>query len=173
MEYAHKVNQKILPIGGVLRRVFGIPVEIKKLAYHALINSYLQYLVSVWEAATKSNLYPLQVIQNKAIKSVFNFPYTTSTKEIDLKTRLLPIRCMYEFIVVAHIQSHPDEESTISNVHNYEFGKRATMLHGIQLLNKLPYTLKTISNPKLFKKLRNLCRGRVCYPTDISRRRLN
>lgn len=162
-----KIINKILPIVGVLRRLGGMPIEIKKSVYNAFINSHLQYLSAVWGIADKTYLYPLQLIQNRAIKCIFNLNYFTPTKEIYASTNILPIRCIYEFNVIKFIHTHSEKATKITSIHdhntrcsngiylhpvNTEFGKKASTFHGFQLFNKLPIYIRNISSPKLFKR---------------------
>jgi hypothetical protein len=62
--------------------------------YHAYIGSNLQYLIALWGAACKTLLEPLQVLQNKALKSVFRKPIRFSTFELysEVAKGLLPVK---------------------------------------------------------------------------------
>ena len=42
--------------------------------FHALFNSHLQYAILCWGTTTQSNLYRLQVFQNRAVRNMFKAP---------------------------------------------------------------------------------------------------
>ncbi|KAJ8891151.1 hypothetical protein PR048_010665 [Dryococelus australis] len=81
------LNWKYLPDVGILWRLRGIPVEIKNTIYNSLINSHLQYLCMAWGSASKSDLKPLQIVQNKAVKAVHDLPHRTHNHKFLLNIR--------------------------------------------------------------------------------------
>lgn len=157
--------KKILPVAGVLKRLNSLDSLIKKIIYDTLVNSHLQYMSPLWGAANKSTLHPLQIIQNKCIKSVYSLPQLTPSKHMYINYNILPVKCIYEYNLILLLQFHPNESQAPTPIHytrNYngkflcsvrtEYGKLASYYHGYKLLNSLSLEVTNCSNLILFKK---------------------
>jgi hypothetical protein len=59
-------------VGMLYKLKFNMPSRILKSIYHAFIHSNIQYLLIVWGSAHKASLKPIQILQNRALKYVFN-----------------------------------------------------------------------------------------------------
>jgi hypothetical protein len=97
--HIQKLAKKISPFVGLLYRLSRVlPQRLLKLVYHAYIGSNLQYLISIWGAACKTLIEPLQVLQNKALKSVFSKPLLFPTFDLfnEVATGILPIKGLYD-----------------------------------------------------------------------------
>ena len=69
------VKNKILPhIGIIFKLKYYISLHNLKIIYFSFIYSNLQYLASVWSMAYDNYLNPIKVLQNKAIKFMYNLP---------------------------------------------------------------------------------------------------
>jgi len=95
-----KLSLRISPYVGLLYKLsLTLPLRTLKLVYHAYIGSNLQYLAMIWGAACKTTLEPLQILQNRALKYVFNKPPRFSTSELysNIATGILPVKGIYDF----------------------------------------------------------------------------
>jgi hypothetical protein len=71
----HVIN-KIAPITGILWRTrHSTTLAMRRKIYFALIHSHLNYLAAIWGNTYKSHLKPLKVMQNKALKIVYNYEW--------------------------------------------------------------------------------------------------
>jgi Reverse transcriptase (RNA-dependent DNA polymerase) len=97
--HIRELTKKISPFVGLLYRLSCfLPQRLLKLMYHAYIGSNLQYLITIWGGTCKTLLEPLQILQNKALKSVFGKPIRFSTFELynELAIGFLPIKGLYD-----------------------------------------------------------------------------
>lgn len=89
----NKVIKKIKPMIGVLSRVKSLNSKKTRLnIYNSFIKPHIAYLSNTWEGAPNSHLKPLQRIQNKVVKIVYELEYLTSsyspyTNIMDFTTR--------------------------------------------------------------------------------------
>ena len=86
---------------GMLRRLRSIlPKTMLWQIYYAHIHSHLTYLLPVWSSASQERLMSLQRVQNKAVKSILNLPYLTSSVSL-YSTKFLPFTklTIYESIL--------------------------------------------------------------------------
>lgn len=60
-----------------------------------MIHCHLNYLCILWGSAAVCHLKPLQVLQNRAIKSIYNFPIQYPSSELYNVTKILPIKGLY------------------------------------------------------------------------------
>ena len=74
------IKSKILPIIGILKRLKHIlPLSIKKQIYYSLIQSHINYLIAIWGSAAKTHLHCIKVLQNFAIKNIYNLHFLEPT----------------------------------------------------------------------------------------------
>lgn len=175
--HINHIIKKILPVVGILWRLRDTPISIKKLIYNSLVNSHLNYLCMVWGSACKIALSPLQIVQNKAIKAVYNLPRLTESKNMYMSYSVLPIRSMYAYNLLIFIFNNPSWEEPVKHTyhtrqinHKYltniktETGRKSCTFKGYQLFNSLPESIKRAPNISRFKKgLRNLLLKRLIY----------
>lgn len=93
-------------IGAMYKLKNIIPSEALKNVYFSLIHSHLTYMVNIWGASAAAHLRPLQVLQNRALKIVFNLPSLTSTEILyhEYAKNVLPIRGLHESLVLKHVR---------------------------------------------------------------------
>lgn len=94
MEAAHKVREKVIsPYLYVLKRTrYLMPKNTKISLYYAHVHSNLSYMSALWGYANSTELRKLQVIQNKAVRSIFWQEYRqgmVSTASIIKSNKLL------------------------------------------------------------------------------------
>jgi hypothetical protein len=101
-QHIEKPCGKKSPLFGMLYKLkFYLPSRILKSINHAFIHSNFQYLLIVWGSAQKPSLKPVQILQNRALKSVFNKGPLFGTVELyhTVAKGLLPVRALYEYQV--------------------------------------------------------------------------
>jgi hypothetical protein len=67
-----------------------------KTLYHSLIHPYLSYGLLLWGSASKSLTKKIEVMQNKAIRSITNSKYNESALPLYKQLKILPIKHLYE-----------------------------------------------------------------------------
>lgn len=94
--------KKTAPLVGVLRRLNRcMPPHLLRSIYFAHIHSRLTYLSPIWGTSAPSyKLNDIQILQNKAIRSIFNIEYFTkkiSTADILKKHHILNVMQLIQF----------------------------------------------------------------------------
>jgi hypothetical protein len=92
-------NLHIKHISSKIASGVGILYKCKKLMpraallniYYSLIYSHLYYCCILWGTASKTLLKPLQSLQNKALRNIFNLPFRTSTSPLYKSLSLLKV----------------------------------------------------------------------------------
>ncbi|KAK3919134.1 RNA-directed DNA polymerase from mobile element jockey [Frankliniella fusca] len=86
------ICKKISPVVGVLYRLRNIFDHTSKRAlYYGLIHSRLSYMAAIRGTANSSRLYPLKILQKRAIKTLFGYNYRTDSEQIFRETSILMI----------------------------------------------------------------------------------
>ena len=147
--------------------------------YTALIQSVIDYALTVWGSCYRTYLDTLQKIQNRCARiCTNNFDYNTPSslllkqlKWMDIATRhtyftgilmykfvngLLPPNLMNEFRFVRDIHTYPTRSSCNNNIVlplvKTEFFKRTLSYTGPVLWNSLPPVLRNSASANIFKK---------------------
>ena len=147
--------------------------------YTALIQSVIDYALTVWGSCYRTYLDTLQKIQNRCARiCTNNFDYNTPSslllkqlKWMDIATHhtyftgilmykfvngLLPPNLMNEFRFVRDIHTYPTRSSCNNNIVlplvKTEFFKRALSYTGPVLWNSLPPDLRNSASANMFKK---------------------
>ena len=92
------VESKIANGAGILWKLRKeLPQRIKKLVYFSLVQSHLNYMIAIWGTATYNLIRPLQIIQNRTLRNVFNLDRLHN--RVDMYTHkvenCLPISALY------------------------------------------------------------------------------
>jgi uncharacterized protein YunC (DUF1805 family) len=96
-EHIKYIKKKINPMIGVLWRAKGcMPITVRKNIYISLIQSHILYLISIWGSAYQTNLQSINVINNKALKIIYNFHWRKSTYEVYKETQTLSLGSLYK-----------------------------------------------------------------------------
>ena len=80
--------------------------EVLTKTYHALFNSHLQYAISCWGTTTQSNLYHLQVLQNRVVRNMFKAPRFFRLDNYFLNYRFLKVRDLYNLEIAKFMHGH-------------------------------------------------------------------
>lgn len=96
------IIKKASPLVGVLRRLNRCtPAHLLRSIYFAHIHSRITYLCPIWGSATPAyKLHDLQVLQNKAVRTIFNIEYYNnklSTADILNKYKILNIEQLIDY----------------------------------------------------------------------------
>lgn len=153
--------------------------------YHAFVQSKLQYLVSIWGAAAKTRLKPLQATQNRCLKVVYKKPrrYHTVDLYCNANASILPIAALRELQCLSQIHNmlhnpriHHNQilpqrahsyqlrnpATFVINRPNTEAGKKSVAYYSKTCFNSLPPELKTERIGRKFKEQIKLrIRGRM------------
>lgn len=152
-----------------------LPEKSKKLIYDSLIQSNLSYMISLWGTANWSALQPLQILQNRALRNVYDLP--THSNRIHTYSHLvenhLPVRGLYvtnvgTFIYKAinnliHTNLAFPRNAAMnlknlrhgSNLHptrsRNNYGSMRISSAGPRIFNKIPNEIKSCKNEYAFK----------------------
>jgi hypothetical protein len=175
-----------------------LPIYIKKKVYMTLFESHLLYMNSIWGTACDNAIKPLQSIQNRALRSVFNLErYANRTDMYTHKTEnCLPIRGLNFMLTATYIyknihghthsnikfthnsnrrgrsSQHKELQCTASNTH---YGHKSITSFGVKVFNSLPIDLKNLKHPAAFKwalrcYIRNENFMSSCFTNDYLKR---
>lgn len=170
-----KLQSEISSTCGLLRKVSKfVPIKQMLTLYHAFVQSKLQYMVSIWGAASKFKIATLQTLQNRCLKAVYHKPrlYPTLHLYREVAKSILPIAALREKQTLIQVHNILWNVSTLHNQtfrqgshgHNTrnlshlvitrtktELGKRAFSYYGKMQYNALPASMKAERNLKRFK----------------------
>lgn len=92
------VKKKVSRFVGVLYRISNfVNVDTKMKIYYAFIHSHITYLNTIWGSADCTNLKPLQTMQNRSVKLIYNLPRLTPSVGLYLNSTILPIKYLFRF----------------------------------------------------------------------------
>lgn len=181
-EHIMYVATKMRQIVGILHKGQRIiPTKIRTLIYRSMIDCHLRYMIELWGSAAICHLKRLQIIQNAAMRNLYNLPFLSPRLSLYPPTsRILPVLGMYrkalaEFVfkkqkddLHSEIRFHPAS-------HNYNSRHRDLLkiprskltlcqgrvsVSGAITFNDLPQELKCNVNLGTFK--RNILRHYHC-----------
>ena len=158
--------KKISPAVGILGRITKyLPLKYRKLLYFSLV-PHLSYLTLIWTRTSLYRLKPLQILQNRAIKRVFNLPLRHPTNLLYRPNGILDINMLstYQTCVFIHNCSHSNIHSSMqlisfNQIHNYDTrnsgnfrtanirtltGQRSILSDGLRHYNVFPLQISTL-----------------------------
>lgn len=157
--------RKLIYIFANLRRL--MPDQTLIMVYYALCQSLLTYGIAAWGGAFKTNLSPLQTIQNILLRIILKKPRLYPTIQLYQNAMVLNIYHLYLQSILILYQQHPSLRTPIP--HSYEtrhrtlqsvsvpkvtktFGQNHFMFHAPKIYNKLPLEIKSITHIHTYKK---------------------
>lgn len=173
--HVNTLQRNISSMCGLLWKVSKfLPSKTLTTMYHAFVQSKLQYLVSIWGAAAKSRLKPLQSVQNRCLKVIYKLPRLHPTMELykNSPSSVLPIPALRElqclvqlhnnmYNQTAHYNQNLDRTShgyslrnavvLVTARTNTEMAKRSVSNFSKKSFNSLPVSLKLEQNARKFK----------------------
>lgn len=177
--HVRSLKGQLFPYLFVLRNTkYNLPKSNKKALYYSYVHSHLNYLISIWGYANDTHLRQLQVIQNKAIRSLFWQEYHSegiSTEGL-LKRYGIPnvaqLRLIDSMTTIYKIRNNLIRNNitltTFQDVHNYNTRNRSNFIiprtrtnllynsifaKGLSQFNVLPQEIKNANNLVTFKRL--------------------
>jgi hypothetical protein len=174
-EHCKQLESKLASSAGILWKMRNkLPIYIKKKVYQTLFESHLLYMNVLWGTACDKVIKPLQTIQNRALRSVYNL------RQLDNRTEMyfnhtescLPIRGINFLLSATFIYKsiHNNIRTNLNfmqpetrrgrsrNRHTLlqasyktNYGTKSIMSHGVKIFNDLPTELKELKDPAAFK----------------------
>lgn len=95
IDHVESLSKKLAPAAGVLWKLRNVlPTHSRKIVYDALMQTHLCYLIPVWGFAPSYVLANIQVIQNRALRNVYQLHPRTNRKSMYLHSveTHLPVR---------------------------------------------------------------------------------
>lgn len=141
-----------------------------KIIYYALVESILQYGIIAWGGVKKSYLMPLEILQKRIMKIMFNKITRFPSDELYHETKILDIRQIYSKIILVYLYKnknnlrHLDHSYCTRRKHNEliktdmakkDIGRRYFIYQGQRLYNELPINIRDSKSIAIFKKLIN------------------
>lgn len=175
-EHIFKLQREISVFCGVLRKISQyMPRKERLTMYYAFVQSKLQYLVSIWGAASKTSLRSLQSTQNRCLKVVYNRPllYPTIRLFKESAESIIPIAGLREKECLVQMHNILTNPRTLHNQPlqqtssryalrsqavlaisrpRTEAGKKCFLYYGACQYNALPLHIKDERNMPRYKK---------------------
>ena len=106
---------------GLLKSVlFDAPSEIKKLAYKTLCRPKLEYACAVWDPYVKKLIHDLELIQNKAVRFIYNIKgrdtSISEAKKTNAISTLASRRRNFRIVTLLNILENEDLHPSLSDV---------------------------------------------------------
>jgi hypothetical protein len=198
-EHCKLLESKLTSSAGILWRMRNkLPVHIKKTIYHTLFESHLLYMNTLWGNACENVIKPLQSIQNRALRSVFNLERRFNRIKMYSHhvENCLPIRGINYLLTSTYIYKNL-HGNILSNIKlsktinrrgrssqqneiqcsssNSHYGHKSITSFGVKIFNNLPTDLKNLKHPAAFKwalrcHLRKESFLSSCFSNDYLRR---
>lgn len=155
-EHVNKLICKLSSIAGVFRRVGKfIHHKLKRLLFFAFFHSNLIYAIPLWGNVNKSKRQAVQVIQNRAIKNLYQLEYRSHTFDIHKSNKLLPVDEIFNLKTIINTYNIVNKTTHTNssfiqnnNVHSYNTRK----VNSLHIGGALSNSLKSISC-KLFNNV--------------------
>ena len=174
--HIENVEKKLAPASGILWKLrHSLPQQTRRLIYDTLFQTHLNYMTPVWGFSPWTALTNAQVIQNRALRNVYDLPWRTPRNDMYQHhvENHLPIRgiCILNTAVfmykTLHYQTHTNIcFSTSGSLHNRNLRNseylrphparskaalQAINTAGPQVFNKVPKTIKDLRTPFAFR----------------------
>lgn len=163
---------RLARIAGVFWRISKlISFKTKRMLYFAFFSSVLEYGLEFYGVACSSLVKRIQIVQNRAIKNLYNIDRLTPTLEIHRQFNLLPVSYMYELKLLNLVHSvknnlvhsnsillnnhniHDHNTRGASFIHSKSFGVN-TLNFNILKYNQLKSDYKILSKDKFASQIR-------------------
>lgn len=194
IDHMHGLGKKLAPANGILWKLRNIlPHNSKKLVYDTLFQSHLNYMSTLWGLASYKSISNIQILQNRALRNVYDLPYRTHRIDMYLHhvENHLPVRgiCLlnvasYVFNVIhsathANIRFVDGNQSRLRNSTNLRpaakrtnYGAKSIETFGANAFNSIPPDIKKSRHQHAFKwtlkcHLRNEKFIRSCFDSTF------
>lgn len=179
-EHINDLHRRIKPIVALMHKAKSLlPKDMRRIVYHSMINSQLTYMVELWGTSSKTNLKPLQTLQNRAIRNVCELPYLTPRTQLysSQYMHVLPLQGIFELAIATFVfktlkKINHCEVSFSTTDHNYhsryrhllrpprcnlEFAKRRIAYQGPLIYN----SLQDCQDARIIVTFRRKARGQL------------
>lgn len=143
-EHIDLVKGNVSPFLAMLKRtIFMIPESLRLSIYYAYVHSRFTYLISIWGFASRERIGDLQILQNKAIRSIFHEEYDgggIDTIGLMRKYGILSVRVLCKYDCLMNIfkyrrgllkRSEHLSFETFDQVHSYNTRGSARNLYAL------------------------------------------
>lgn len=139
--HCQALESKLASISGIIWKLRSkLPQSTKKLIYKSLFESHLNYMSTIYGTACQKVLDPIQKIQNRVLRNVFNLDFLEN--RVNMYTHLiqdcLPIRAI-NFV----------------NTATFIYSNLSHQIHSNIVFNKNPYNKRSRNAGRLLKALSN------------------
>lgn len=166
-----------MPVIGIIARLkyMGFNKDNLKNIYYSLIHSQLTYLDIMWSSCIQSKFKELEVLQNRAVRILFNLAPLTPTKTIYELANIIPLKVSVKYsfakycykiqhkTIYSRLHFKANTENHLYNTRNKDnitqehykscrYGTRSTTATLVNTFNNLPREIKTVSSFSLLKK---------------------
>jgi hypothetical protein len=173
--HVNYLKKKISSASGILYRLRKVmPIRYKKLIYHTLIGSHLNYMNVIWGTANDNIIKDLQTLQNRALRNVFNLDPRCNRVAMytHLIENILPIRAInfvntsgmiykiihkklmsnliFEWKTIGRITRNKKRELKVVNAKS-TFGSRRIVNYGSKIFNATPTDIQNLPHFHAFK----------------------
>lgn len=175
VDHINYICSKVSPMIGIISKLrHFLPKPILLNIYYSFIHCRFEYLALNWGATYKLHLYRLQVLQNRALKFIFNKDWLFNTLDLykNVSKTIIPIYSIYLFQLYTfifkvlnnkiynnlclsqfnHNYNTRNRNNLILPLINTNFGKFSISFSGPKLYNNLPKYIKENTKCSSFKK---------------------
>ena len=89
------VCSKVSKSVGIISKINYLPANVLKCLYYSIVYSYLIYCIESWGASYKTTLYPLLILQKRAIRIIANSEWRAHTAPLFKKLDILQLDKLY------------------------------------------------------------------------------
>jgi hypothetical protein len=170
-----EIKKKIAPVTGLFKKISkNIPEKIKRQLFFNLFQSKILYGINTWGTVGKTQMEKIQIIQNKAIKNLYNLKRRTNTNFIHKKYNYTKIYKLYKQEAIIHTYNIKNKLirsniklNTGNDYHMYHtrhntiralktttnrYGKFSPINNAINIFNDLPANIRNCPSKKEFLK---------------------
>ena len=165
-EHIKTIKNKLSKNIGILSKVkYFVPHETLRNLYFSFLYPYLNYCVVVWGGTYATHIYPIKILQKRAIRILNNVPARTHTNPLFLQSKILKLEDNYKFRVCEYFYVNDLAENFLrSHSHNTRFRsslipefqrltgtKKSINFVGPNFWNSIPDEIKDSGSRSLFK----------------------
>ena len=166
-KHIEKLCSKVSKSIGIINRIKDlVPNSVLFNLYFTLIYPYFNYCNIAWSGTHRVHLYPLIVLQKRAVRIIHRKPFLFPTNNLFFSSRLLKIPDIYAFKLGLFIYDIRDVPEFVRN-HNYNsryrnllnppfarlsLSQNSVYFAGIQIWNSIPQPIQNSTSISLFKR---------------------
>ena len=167
-EHINLICKKVSKSVGVMYRLSNyVPFSILKQIYYTLIYPYITYCNIVWGGTYDSHLYPLNILQKRAVRIINNKTIMFPTNNLFFSNLILKLSDVHKLKLGVHMFRNQNMEifkinhdyiTRFRNNSNPSFQRltitqRSLFYSGAITWNGIPHNIRSLENLNSFKKL--------------------